>query len=99
GRMRLRTLRPALHRRVEIAFLYQNRRRFWKAWDWPLRSAAGLLAVGAWWCITIGVAFGPFLLSAGPSQWSSFQGYALTMGAVGLILAPIVRLEGRHGAR
>ncbi len=83
-RSRLRTLRLNLNRRVEMAFLYENRSRFWDAWDWTLRSFMILATAGIWWILTIGFFFAPGFTRNSPSFWEGFQVYILVMGGIGV---------------
>lgn len=84
-RSRLRTLRLGLNRRIEMAFLYENRPRVWRSWDWALRTLGILAAAAAFWAISIGAVSSTSFLR-GRTELRPFQSYVLAMGGIGLAI-------------
>jgi hypothetical protein len=95
-RSRLRTLRFHWNRRVEMAFLYQNRSRAWDPWDWPLRAWLLLSLTGAWWVAMLGWAFNPQVTKFRDLLQGGMQVYVLVMAGLGLLFALVFYGESRE---
>ncbi len=91
-RSRLRTLRYQLNRRVEMAFFYENRPRFWAGLDWALRHAVLLGAAAIWCTLTMGV------LDSRAAGWGrhELQGYVLGMTSIALVFILLTDLESKE---
>ncbi len=94
-RSRLRTLRYQLNRRVEMAFFYENRPRFWAGLDWALRHAVLLMAAVVWCALTVGVLPG---WGAGAIGWmrDELQGYVLGMTSIALVFILLTDIESKE---